>query len=169
MLFLSIFSKAIGLQVLSGSEIGKMAIRALIVYFYGLVVARFGVKLRGVHTPFNFILFILLGSVLANAMVMEEEKFLPVMIAISALLLLNGLIGMLEFYIPFVELCIKGKPAILIKNGQIQWKIMKKNFITEREIFNELSMKLHIDDITQIEEATLSSDGTINFIKKNKE
>jgi len=82
------------------------------------------------------------------------------------LVLLNGLTTILSFYFPTVELFVKGSPLIIVKDGAIQRKAMKKNFITERELFNELQSQLHTKDLTTVESAILLTDGTINFIKK---
>ena len=163
--FFTIIQEAIGLNTLSFTALFYMIIRGVIVYLLGITLARFNKKLLGVRTPFNFILFIMLGSIFANA-ILDANVFLPTLCTIILLTLLNGLMTALSYYFPPVELFIKGSPAVIVKNGEIQWDVMEKNFITERELFNELHTQLHTHSLKHIEAAILASDGTINFIEK---
>lgn len=160
---LQILYRAIGLHEFAYTPFIYMTIRGVIVYFFGIYLARFNKKLVGIRTPFNFILFIMLGSIFANAIV-EETAFLPIMCSIVLLTLLNGLMTMLAYYLPSVELFLKGSSSELVKEGEIQWKAMRKNFITRHELINELHTQLHTDKLQDVKSAELASDGTINFI-----
>lgn len=143
----------------------SMVLRGIIIYFVGISLARFNKKLMGIRTPFNFILVVMLGSIFAGA-IMDANWFIPIISTILVLTLLNGLMTMLAFYVPAIELFVKGAPSILVKDGTIQWDAMKKNFITENELLNELHTQMHTHDLNGIESAILASDGTINFIRK---
>jgi uncharacterized membrane protein YcaP (DUF421 family) len=164
-LFFQFVSQAIGLDIFSITPLIHMLIRSIIIYFFGVTLARFNKKLIGIRTPFNFILFIMLGSVFANAIV-DEKFFLATMAITLFLILLNGLMTMLSFHIPFIESFVKGMDVILVKNGEIQWHAMKKNFITERELLKELHKQVHTNSLKKISSAVLESDGTINFIQQ---
>jgi uncharacterized membrane protein YcaP (DUF421 family) len=157
--------EAVGITTLSFTALFYMIIRGIIVYLFGVTLARFNKKLLGIRTPFNFILYIMLGSIFANA-ILNADVFLPTLGTIIILMLLNGLVTVLAFHFITIETLIKGSPSILIKDGEIQKSVMKKNFITDRELFNELNAQLQTRDLSQIETAILTSDGTINFIKK---
>lgn len=145
----------------------SMCMRGMIIYFFGITLARFNKKLMGLRTPFNFILFIMLGSTFANAII-NADFFLPILCTIAFLILLNGIITVLAFYVPSIETLVKGTPSLLIKNGKIQWDAMKQNYITERELKTELGTQLHTTSFAHIALAFLASDGTINFIEKDK-
>jgi len=164
-LFFQFVSQAVGLDIFSATVLMHILIRSLIIYFFGVTIAHFNKKLIGIRTPFNFILFIMLGSIFANAIV-DKNVFLVTIAATLFLILLNGLMTILSFYIPFIESFVKGKDIVLVKNGTIQWHAMKKNFITERELLKELHTKLHTNSLKRISSAVLESDGTINFIQQ---
>ena len=158
--------EAIGINTFSFTALFYMIIRGITVYLFGVTLTRFNKKLLGIHRPFNFILYIMLGSLFANA-ILNANVFLPTLGTILILMLFNRLVTMLSFHFLAIETLIKGSPSILIKDGKIQRAAMKKNFITERELFNVIQTQLHMRDLNQIETALLASDGTINFIKKN--
>ena len=60
---------------------------------------------------------------------------------------------------------IFGKPEILIKNGKIDQKEMKRNRFTTDELMQELREQ-SINDITQIAYAVLETNGNLNVILK---
>lgn len=157
--------QAVGLHIFSLTSVAHMAIRSIIIYCFGVTLARFNKKLLGIRTPFNFLLFVMLGSLASNAIV-DGQLFIPIFGVMLLLTLLNGIMTMLSFYIPSIEHFVKGTPSIIVKNGAIQWKEMKANFITKRELLNELHSQLHTQNLGEIDTATLASDGTINFITK---
>ena len=109
----------------------------------------------------------MLGSIFANA-ILDANVFLPTLCTVIFLTLLNGLMTVLSYYFPSIEFFIKGSPVVIVKNGEIQWHVMEKNFITERELFEELHTQLHTRNLKLIEAAILASDGTINFIEKKE-
>jgi uncharacterized membrane protein YcaP (DUF421 family) len=110
-------------------------------------------------------IFMMLGSIFANAIV-DAKSFLPIIVSLFAIIILNSFIKKLVFRFLWVENFIKGPSIELVKNGKINWNEMKANSITKRELLNELASQAHTYDIDKVEAATLASDGSINFIFK---
>jgi len=165
--FFKFMLDAFGLGAFSHTALFFMTIRGIIVYLFGITLTRFNKKLFGIRTPFNFILFIMLGSIFANA-ILYADTFIHTLGTVLILMLLNGLITVLSYYVPVIELFVKGSPSQLVKNGEIQWDEMRKEFITQRELLTELHSKLHTHDLNKIAAANLESDGTIEFIEKRE-
>ncbi len=163
--FFKIIDKATGFSTFSFVTLFYMIIRGIIAYFFGITLARFNKKFFGIRTPFNLVLFIMLGSIFANA-ILNVDAFLPTLGTILLLMLLNGLITALACYCPLIEQFVKGSPIILARDGKIQWDAMTQHLITKRELISELNRQLHTNDLNIIELAILASDGTIDFITK---
>jgi uncharacterized membrane protein YcaP (DUF421 family) len=164
--FFNVLQEAIGFNSFTSMALLHTAIRGVIIYLFGITLARFNKTLFAIRAPFNFMLYIMLGSIFATA-TLNVNYFLPMLCTVSLLMLLNGLITMIVFYFPVVEPVIKGAPVIIVKNGKIQWDAMNKEFITESELLAELNSQLHIRDLSKIDTAILTSEGTICFITKN--
>jgi len=162
---LKFIDQAIGYDPSWVIKFSHMIVRALIIYSFGVTLARFNKKLLGLRTPFNFILFVMIGSVSANA-IATRELFLPTLGTLLFLTTLNGFITMLSFYFPAIERFVKGSDRVLVKEGKIQWNAMKSDLITERELMNELRTKLSTADLNEVRSAVLASDGSINFVRK---
>ncbi len=162
---LSILQKAIGWNDTLLTAFLCMMIRGLVIYLLGVVIARFDKKLIGMRNPFNLILFVMLGSIFASA-ITDPNLFLPIIGTFLFLVFLNALTTLLAFNFPAIEKFIKGASVVLIKNGEIQRKAMRANFITENELYSEIQTQLHANDLKNITTALLESDGSINFIVK---
>jgi len=165
--FFSFLRAALKLEKANAIIFAYMLLRGLIIYFTSFLVIRFNKRFMGIRTPFNFILFVMLGS-LSAAAITEYAPFLPVFGVILSLILLNRIISALEFHYPWFEKVFKGPIIVLVKDGEIQWNNMEKSYITKRELLNELQERLHTRDLKIIASALLTSDGQINFIKKKK-
>jgi len=144
-----------------------MSIRAIIIYIVGVLMARYNKKLIGIRTPFNFILFITLGSIFTNAIV-DAKVFLPIVGSMFLLITINTCMKMLSFRFPWIEKLSKGPSVELITNGKIDWNVMKSHSITKQELLNELANQMHTYDIDKVETAILASDGSLNFIFKQR-
>jgi uncharacterized membrane protein YcaP (DUF421 family) len=159
------FLNAIGYDSTWLIKLSNMLVRAVIIYLFGVSLARFNKKLLGLRTPFNFILFVMIGSISANAIAVRAF-FLPTLCTLLFLTMLNGLITTLSFYFPVVERLVKGGETVVVKDGRVRWEAMAQDLITERELMNELRAKLHTNDIKEVKLATLTSDGSISFVRK---
>jgi len=160
---LSFFKAALGLDKSNWVIFGHMCLRGFIVYFTSVIVLRFNRRFAGIRTPFNFILYVMLGSISAFA-ITGTVSFLPVYGIILLLMALNRTIASIVFYSSWFEQLIKGPVVVLVKDGKIQWKSMRRCYVTERELLNELHNQLHIKDLTKVYSATLTADGSMNFV-----
>jgi uncharacterized membrane protein YcaP (DUF421 family) len=116
-------------------------------------------------TPFHFISAIVLGELLGNAVYDKE-------IGIGMILYTVGLWTALIYSIEFITQKFRrtrgffeGTPSILVRNGQIDFKALKKN----RMDLNELQRLLREKDIFSVREVQygiLEPGGSISVLKK---
>lgn len=165
MYIIELIQNAIGIHTFDTINLLHMSIRGILIYFLGVSIARSNKKIIGIRTPFNFMLFVMLGSIFANAVV-DGTLFLPIIGTMFIIILLNATMKALSFNFKWIEKFIKGTPTFLIKNGKIDWNEMNNHFITKRELLNELATQVHHYNIDKVEEAILGSDGSLNFVFK---
>lgn len=142
-----------------------MSVRGIILYTLAIVSIRLNKKFLGIRTSYNFILFVMLGSMCAAA-ITEEGLFLPITSTIIVLSLLNRIISGLFFHHPWLETVFLGKPVLLISNGELQRHNMRSHFVTTTDLLNAMQTQLHTSDFAKVDSAYLATDGTINFITK---
>lgn len=166
MFFIDFIKQAVEYNNFEMYEALYMVFRAIVIYILGMVISRSNKKIMDIHTPFNFTLFVMLGSIYAQS-ILVKEVFLQVVCAIFALVIFNFFLKKLAFHFQFVESFVKGYRVFLIEKGLFNWDQMNKYGITKRELLNELASQLHTYDLSIVCDAILASDGTINFILKD--
>ncbi len=143
----------------------QMSLRAVGVFFAALAIMRIGShRVFGKNTAFDIILGIIYGSVLSRA-ITGNSPFWPTLAAALTLVMLHKLLAMLAFssHSGFGNL-IKGRPHELVKDGELQWKAMRNNSVTENDIKEALRNSGHKPDISSVHRAYLERSGDISII-----
>jgi uncharacterized membrane protein YcaP (DUF421 family) len=110
-----------------------MAIRGIILYALSMLSIRFNKKFLGVRTSYSFILFVMLGS-LSAAAIIDEGLFLPIVSTLIILSFINRIIATIFFYYPRLESFFLGESVPLISKGEIQWHNMRAHLITGNDL-----------------------------------
>lgn len=157
-------NEILGLQV-EKLSLWQMSARALIVYIVALVIVRLGgdKRLLGQHATFDVILSIIFGATLSRA-INGSAPFFPTLGAGLVLIGIHWLFATIAVRNDSWETLIKGKPVILISNGSINYRAMKKARITSEDLQSSLRLQAKIDDCSLVRIARLESSGNISFI-----
>lgn len=141
----------------------QMLIRAVTVFFIALAIVRLGgTRIFGSNTSFDIVLGIILGSILSRA-ITGNSPYFPTIIASCSLVFLHWFLAFFAYRNRNVGTLIKGKKALIVKDGRYQWKMMKKKQITPNDILEELRQKGSID-IEKVRYAYLERGGDISII-----
>ncbi|MDY0044241.1 MAG: hypothetical protein RBS82_06185, partial [Syntrophales bacterium] len=109
----------------------QMSIRAALIFFYGILLVRYGGKrIFGKNTSFDIVQGVILGSILSRALT-GNARFLPTIAAATVLVLLHRILALAAFKSSKNGHLIKGTEDMLVENGNILWDQMKKNSITK--------------------------------------
>ncbi|GAB3828098.1 DUF421 domain-containing protein [Pontibacter rugosus] len=148
----------------------QMSVRAVGIFFAALVIIRIGShRIFGKNTAFDIILGIIYGSVLSRA-ITGNAPFWPTIAAAFTLVLLHKGLAMLAFSTNIgIGDLIKGKPVLLLKEGELQWHTMRKNSVTESDIKEALRNAGHAPEISSNLTAYLERSGDISIFSKEQE
>lgn len=146
-------------------------VRPLIVYFFLLITFRIaGKRELGQMTPFDLIVLLTISNVLQNAMIGPDNSLTGGLIGGLALFCANGLIGRLTLYFPKLARLFEGRPTVLIEEGRILTKNLRREVMTRSEL--ERAIRKHdLDpetDLPLIKRALLEQDGTVTIIHKSE-
>lgn len=141
-----------------------MCFRGLVVYIFGIFLVKFNKKFIVIRTPFNFIVFIMLGSLVASAIAVDG-LLIPILFTLTFLSFFNKCMAALKFHVPMFGRIFNEGPIYLVREGKIQWDVMRQHYITKEELLNEFQSQMHETNLDDIKYAILSSD-RINFINK---
>ena len=147
-------------------EIGFVALRMTIIFAIGLIVVRLmGNRAVGQLSPFDFVLMVGIGDIVANVAMEGNQALLPGAEGLVAILLLQQLLSRLSLKNVTLRKWFEGVPVTLIENG----KIVKENLIKSNFNYDDLRQELHkegldIPHIKDIHIARLESSGDFSVI-----
>lgn len=148
----------------------QMSVRAVGVFLAALLIVRVGnQRVFGKNTAFDIILGVVFGSILSRA-ITGNSPFWPTLAAALVLVLLHRGLATLAFHSSGrLGIFLKGKPVVLIKDGEMQYKALKKYSVTENDLKEAVRIHGGSTDISTIETAYLERNGNISIICKKED
>jgi uncharacterized membrane protein YcaP (DUF421 family) len=146
-------------------------IRPLVVYFFLLIAFRIvGKRELGQMTPFDLIVLLTISNILQNAMIGPDNSLTGGLIGGLSLFCVNGLVSRLVFHFPGLERLLEGKPTLLIEDGRILTKNLRREVMTRAEL--ERAIRKHdldpTTDLPFIKKALLERDGTVTIVHQSE-
>jgi uncharacterized membrane protein YcaP (DUF421 family) len=119
----------------------------------------------GELSPNDLIAVIVVGSLGASAIVGDTEGTLEVLLMIGVVLLWDYLFNVLEYHVPGFRKIAQDSPTLLIHNGRILRKSLRREKLTDEELDASLR-KQGITSTEQVRLAILEADGHISVVKE---
>lgn len=148
---------------ISKVDIIWLVIKPIFLFLFGYILIRIMKKHHiGGMTPLDFLIAIVLGNILAQPIVADDVRFslvnsslfVATYVVFARLILVNPLRKLLAF-----------KPAMLVENGVIDMKAMKKERITVPHLLADLRMAGY-SSLDDVKYAILEETGQISVIPK---
>lgn len=150
-----------------GADILDVVIRTATVYLvivFGLLLL--GKKELSQISVTDLVFILLISNAVQNAMVGENTTLGGGLVAAGVLFLLNFTFRRLNYSSKTLRKVIEGEPVLLIYDGNLQEKNLKKESITEEELM--AALREHgVDRIEEVKLAMLEIDGNISVVSKD--
>jgi len=144
----------------------QISIRGIIVFLATLIMVRLGHKRSLAHkTPFDAVLLVILASVLSRA-INGSAAFFATLGGGVVLVLLHRLFAHLAYYSHGFGILVKGKPDVIVRDGQCDFGMMRRNHVSIHDLQEDMRLNGHIDDLSKVRLARVERSGDISFIKK---
>ena len=118
-------------------------------------------------TPFDFISAIVLGELLGNAVYDPEVKIWSVVYALVLWSILMLIVEIITQKFNKTRKVIEGEPAIIVRHGQIDYRVIKREKIDINNLLSMLRQK-NCFSIREVEYAILEQGGEISILKKSE-
>ncbi|OAB29134.1 Protein of unknown function [Flavobacterium fryxellicola] len=143
-------------------------LRSSAVYFFMVIALRlFGKKKLSQLNTADVILILLISNSVQNAMVGNDTSLLGGLAAASILFSINFTLKKLMYKFPKFSDFMQEKPAILIHDGNLDFKSVSKLNSTSDEL--KEAMREHgVEFFKDVKLAMLEIDGTISIISSNQ-
>lgn len=141
-------------------------IRTFIVGIIAFLVGRYMLK-RTLNqlTAYDFVLVWILGTLTVAPLLDGEISFTYIMAPLITLFFWHYIISLISLKNRDLSLFFNGKPIILIDDGKIIRKNLKKHFINVDLLMSELRLK-NIFDVSEVKYVILEPNGHFSTIKK---
>ncbi|TML13726.1 MAG: DUF421 domain-containing protein [Actinobacteria bacterium] len=141
--------------------------RALVAFCFIFLLTRLiGRRELSSLQPFDLILLIVMGDLVQQGVTQND-------LSITGLILTIGLFGVLTlgasyvgFRFPRFRPILEPEPLILIEDGNVIERNLKKERMTQKELASEARLQ-QIDSLEKVKWAVLESGGQISFIPKS--
>jgi len=139
-------------------------LRGISITFYAILLFRASSsRLYGNHSPLDFIIYIIIGAILGEAIV-NNIPLLPSMIVCAFIIIIHRFLSFLSYKSHRIGKYFKGDKITIIKNGTYIEKNLRSCRLTSNDILQALRVQQNLVSISSIKEATLERSGQISFI-----
>jgi uncharacterized membrane protein YcaP (DUF421 family) len=143
----------------SGSLL-EMIVRGTLIYFFCFAVLRL---LRLGIT--DVLIVVLIADAAQNGMSSNYKSVTEGVVLISTLVFWDYFLDYLGTKSKTVERFIRPPKLLLIKDGKMLAKNMKKELLTAEELMSQIRLQ-GVEDISEVEECYLEGEGSVSVIKK---
>jgi uncharacterized membrane protein YcaP (DUF421 family) len=143
-----------------------IVIRATVAFVFILLLTRI-VGRRELNTlePFDLILLVTIGDLVQQGVTQNDFSVTGLMLAVGTIGVLTVVFSYLPWRFQRLRPILEGEPVILIQDGNVIEKNVRRNRLTQEEIAAEARSQ-QIDSFDQIRWAVLETSGKISFIEK---
>lgn len=143
-------------------------IRPVAVYFFLIIMFRvLGNRELAQLNPMDLVLLLLLSNTVQNAIIGDDTSLSGGILGAIALLGINYGIVFVKLRSKKFEKFIEGKPHILVKNGKLDERALRRELLTKEDL-NVLAHEKDLDDANKIEECLLDPNGSFYVKSKDK-
>lgn len=146
----------------------ELVMRATIMYVGILFLLRIVPRRTGGELANMDLLFVVLIAEATTHSLGEYKSITEGFIVILTLMTLNYSINFLSYRFRFVEKLVSYPPLLVVKNGKLLHRNMRREFLTKAELMEHLRRE-GIEDVTFVRSAHVEADGHISFIRTKNE
>ena len=144
----------------------ELILRGSLIYLGIFTILRLLLRrVAGNVTIADLLMVVLIADAAQNAMAAEYRSVTDGAVLITTIIFWNYTLDRLAFHFPSVGRFVYPAPLPLIRNGRIQWRNLRQEFISEDELRSQLREQ-GIDDIAGVKLAQMEGDGRISVIKR---
>ena len=145
----------------------EIVLRGSLVYLFLFVMLRLLRRGAGAIGISDLLVVVLIADAAQNAMGSEYKSVTEGIVLVLTIVGWDYLLDWLGFRVPALRRLLRPAALILIKDGKMQKRNMRKEMITEEELIGELREQ-GVDDVEEVKLSFMESDGHISVVKKEE-
>jgi len=143
-----------------------IALRSIFLFFFVYLLMRvLGRRELSSLEPFDLILLVVLGDAIQQGLTQDDYSVTGAVIVISTIGTLAVMTSYLNFRVPWVRRVLDGRPIVLLQDGKVIARNMRRERITVDELAEEARGQ-QISSLDDVQWAVFEPSGKISFIAK---
>ena len=143
----------------------EIALRVTTVYLAIIVLMRVVPKRNAEHiSPNDMLTLIVIGGIGTDSILGGSTSLDDIVVIIGVVLVWSYGLDQLEFRFPRLRSLLRDSPSLMIDNGRMVRRNMRRELVTEEELMVVLR-KEGIADVSDVRSARLKADGEISVVK----
>jgi uncharacterized membrane protein YcaP (DUF421 family) len=151
-------------------HIGEIILRGTVVYLFLFILLRLLRRGAGTIGISDLLVVVLIADAAQNAMASEYKSITEGLILVATIIFLDYFLDWLGYKVTPVRRLIRPAPLLLIKNGRVQRRNLRREMITEEELIEQLR-EHGVENVEEVKASYIEGDGHISVITmdaKNK-
>ncbi|HET9163458.1 MAG TPA: YetF domain-containing protein [Solirubrobacterales bacterium] len=141
-----------------------IAIRSLVAFLFVFAITRIvGRRELSKLEPFDVIMLVVIGDLVQQGVTQSDYSVTGIFIVLSVVTLMTALFAYLNFRFPKLRPWMEGRPVVLIDNGAVIERNLRRERLTVGEVEAEARQQ-QIASLSQVRWAVLERNGRISFI-----
>ena len=151
------------------APLAGVIVRGTLTYLMLFLILRFLLKRQtGVIGTADLLVVVLVADAAQNAMAAEYKSITEGGLLVLTIVFWNYAVDWLGYRFPAFQRFIRPPPLPLIKDGQMIFRNMRQEKITEEELNSQLRQQ-GIESCDKVAEAFIEGDGRISILKRKEE
>jgi uncharacterized membrane protein YcaP (DUF421 family) len=143
-----------------------LVLRGTLVYLGIVLLLRIALKREaGTLTLPDVLMTVLIADAASPAMTADYRSVTEGFVVVGTIVFWNFALDWLAYRVPWVRRALHPGPLLLISDGAMVRRNMRRESITEEDLWSALRSE-GVDDLTQVRRAYMEGDGTISVLKK---
>lgn len=143
----------------------EIIIRGTLIYFICFAFLRLVRRGVGEIGITDILIIVMIADAAQNGMSADYKSVTEGFFLIGTLIFWDYLLDYLGTKSKFFERLLSPPKLLLIKNGEMQRRNMRKEMITKDELMSQLRLQ-GVEDVSEVKECYLEGSGSISLIKK---
>jgi uncharacterized membrane protein YcaP (DUF421 family) len=144
-----------------------LVLRAIFLYFFVFAITRvIGRRELSSLAPFDIILLIVAGDAIQQGLTQDDYSLTGAVLVVGTFAGLQLLTSYASFRVVRLRPLLEGEPIVIIQDGKVLERNLKRERLTEEEIAEEARQQ-QISSLDQVAWAVLETSGQISFIEKS--
>lgn len=147
-------------------HLGEIILRGTIVYLFLFVLLRLLRRGAGAIGISDLLVVVLIADAAQNAMASEYKSITEGLVLVTTIVGWDYFLDWLSYRFPWIRPLLRPSPSLLIKDGHILKRNLRREMITEEELIEQLREQ-GVETVEEVKQSYMEGDGRISVITKD--